>query len=160
MQNSNDLPIEWIERIFMRLHGRFGNQFYDKFRISQFNDKGEDIGIENAKQTWCSELAGISADRIAIAIKAVYQYPPSCDEFKQVCLSSVLSKESDFKALPKPVVDEEILQAGLDRMNKIVKDNARNSSFTAWIFKILDNPKNYSQISFDTAIEAKANLNL
>jgi len=24
MKSSNDLPIEWVEKIFMRLHGRFG----------------------------------------------------------------------------------------------------------------------------------------
>ena len=45
---KNNLPAEWIERIFMRLHGRFGNTFLEKFRIGKLNDSGEDIGIANA----------------------------------------------------------------------------------------------------------------
>ena len=51
MQTFN-LPAEWAERIFMRLHGRFGNNFFDKFKIGQVNDAGEDVGIANAKATW------------------------------------------------------------------------------------------------------------
>ena len=160
MMNSNDLPIEWIERIFMRLHGRFGNQFYDKFRIGQLNEKGEDIGIENAKQTWSSDLAGISSDGIAIAIKEVYLYPPSCDEFKKACISAILRKQTDFLSLPKPAVNNEILQAGLAKMNEIVKSNPRTDKYTSWIFRILDNPKNYPDHSFKLAMQAKEKLGL
>ena len=160
MKNSNDLPIEWIERIFMRLHGRFGNQFYEKFRLGETDDNGKDVGIENAKQTWSSELAGISAERIAIAIKETYQYPPSCDEFKKACVSVVIRSETDFLKLPPPKVDEEIKQAGLDKMNEIIKNNPRTNSKTAWIYKILENPKNYPHKSYEIVLEAKEALKL
>ena len=160
MQNSNDLPIEWIERIFMRLHGRFGNQFYEKFRLGETDASGKDFGIENAKQTWSSELAGISADRIAIAIKYVYQYPPSCDEFKKVCVSAVIRRDSDFLRLPEPKVDEEIKQDGLEKMNEIIKNNPRTNSHIAWIYRILENPKNYPHKSYEIAMGAKSYLKL
>jgi len=34
-----------IKRLFMLLHGMYGNQVLDKFRIGQADDKGEDIGM-------------------------------------------------------------------------------------------------------------------
>ena len=80
------LPNEWVDRIFMRLHGRFGNNFTDKFKLGQIVD-GMDIGIANSKQVWAEELAGISGDRIKVALEHNYDYAPSCDQFKAQCKS-------------------------------------------------------------------------
>lgn len=89
MQNvpgSNEpLPGSWAERIFMRLHGRFGNPFFDKFRVGKMTASGDDVGIENAKQVWADELSGYSASEIKRGLDAQYTYPPSCDEFKISC---------------------------------------------------------------------------
>lgn len=99
------LPIDWIERIFMRLHGRFGNNFTDKFKIGQLDVNGRDIGIENAKQVWSEELAGISADRIKTALLHQYEYAPSCDQFKAQCKSTAQAHQ-DFLAIEKKITPE------------------------------------------------------
>ena len=75
----------WVSHIFMRLHGRFGNGFLDKFKIGQTNQNGEDAGIVNAKEVWAKELAGYSGDELSLGIEAKYSYPPSCDEFAKAC---------------------------------------------------------------------------
>lgn len=94
------LPIEWIERIFSRLHGRFGNSFTDKFKLGQYDTQGNDLGLLNAKQVWSEELAGISAERIKNALLHQYDYAPSCDQFKAQCKSTQVAHR-DFLALPK-----------------------------------------------------------
>ena len=37
---AQPLAAAWVERIFMRLHGRFGNPFLDKFRAGQIAQDG------------------------------------------------------------------------------------------------------------------------
>jgi len=102
----NSLPQEWIERIFLRLHGRFGNNFTDKFKMSKTDGQGNDLGLINAKQVWAEELAGISADRIKVALNAHYDYAPSCDQFKAQCKSSAESHK-DFVAIGKKFTQEQ-----------------------------------------------------
>lgn len=77
------LPMPWVERIFQRLHGRFGNGFLDKYRTGQQNAEGVDLGIVNAKTIWAEELAGYSPDEIKAALAARYAFPPSLDEFQK-----------------------------------------------------------------------------
>lgn len=117
----NRLPIEWVDRIFMRLHGRFGNSFTDKFKLGQIVD-GVDIGIANAKQVWAEELAGISPNRIKNALLHNYEYAPSCDQFKAQCRSTMQAHQ-DFIGLPRKFTAEEResnrkrLQTTLDSLN-------------------------------------------
>ena len=120
--NQNSLPIEWIERIFQRLHGRFGNSFTDKFKLGQYDTKGNDIGIINAKQVWAEELFGISPNRIKNALLHNYDYAPSCDQFKAQCKSTIAAHQ-DFVGLPRKFTAEEReanrrrLQVTLDSLN-------------------------------------------
>ena len=44
------LPIEWIDRIFIRLHGRFGNNFLDKFKTGQHDENGNDLGMYSSQK--------------------------------------------------------------------------------------------------------------
>jgi len=117
----NRLPTEWVDRIFMRLHGRFGNSFTDKFKLGQIVD-GVDIGIANAKVVWAEELAGISPNRIKNALLHNYEYAPSCDQFKAQC-KSTLPAHQDFVGLPRKFTAEEReanrkrLQVTLDSLN-------------------------------------------
>jgi hypothetical protein len=79
------LPIVWIERIFEHFHGRFGNAFLTKWQIGLTNHAGLDIGVENAKKVWASELSGYSPDEVKRGLSARYAYPPSLDEFQNNC---------------------------------------------------------------------------
>ena len=137
MQTFN-LPAEWVERIFMRLHGRFGNNFFDKFKIGQVNDAGEDIGIANAKATWSLELAGVNADRIKAGLDAKYQYAPNCDEFLKNC---VTSKIHDYHALPAPV-NLKANKAHAEEVVKYIHETLKpTKDMKAWAHKIIANPK-------------------
>lgn len=69
----------------MRLHGRFGNPFFDKFRVGKLDSEGNDVGIENAKKVWSEELGGFSVDEIKLGLAGRFTYPPSLDEFMQAC---------------------------------------------------------------------------
>lgn len=104
--NKQPLPAEWVERIFLRLHGRFGNNFTDKFKMGQTDRTGEDLGLINARQVWSEELAGISPDRIKTALLHQYEYAPSCDQFKAQC-KSVPTAHKDFLAIEKKLTPEE-----------------------------------------------------
>ena len=149
MQTFN-LPAEWVERIFMRLHGRFGNNFFDKFKIGQVNEAGEDIGIANAKATWASELAGVSAERIKAGLDAKYQYAPNCDEFLKHCVTSAIQ---DFKTLPAPI-DHESNKAHADKLAQYVTERLKpKTNYRAWVTRILDNPQNFPEFAVQAARE-------
>jgi hypothetical protein len=102
----NSLPQEWIERIFLRLHGRFGNNFTDKFKMGKVDNAGNDLGLINAKQVWAEELSGISGDRIKIALNAHYDFAPSCDQFKSQCKSPTTAHK-DFVGIGKKFTQQE-----------------------------------------------------
>ena len=113
---KNKLPVNLIERIFMRFHGRFGNLFFDMYRIGQLNDDGEDIGIINAKNVWAEDCGHLSKERIMKGINTKFDYPPNCDAFIKACLPSP-ECHTDFKKLPKPKKDKTVIENGLKKMH-------------------------------------------
>lgn len=115
------LPMEWIDRIFMRLHGRFGNNFTDKFKLGQVDALGNDIGLLNAKQVWAEELAGISPERIKNALLHNYEYAPSCDQFKARCKSTP-PEHRDCIALHKPKLTPEQIEANRTRLQNTLAE--------------------------------------
>ena len=154
MKNSNDLPIEWVTRIFMRLHGRFGNAFFDKFRIGELNANNQDIGIENAKIVWSEELAGISPERIKNALSTNFGYAPSCDDFKLACRSTP-DAHKDFKALPKPTMSQEKIDENLKKLTAITGQVKPKTDPKKWARDVLANPAGLPDISIRFAREAQ-----
>jgi len=148
---NQPLPIEWVERIFQRLHGRFGNTFTDKFKLGQLDLKGQDIGMLNAKSVWATELAGVSAERLKAGLDAKYTYAPNCDEFLKNCHVSHIQ---DYKALPAPV-DFEGNQKHADELAQFVHDRLKpKTDFKQWAKRIMANPKNFPEKSVQYAKEA------
>jgi len=147
--NKKQLPLEWVERIFMRLHGRFGNTFFNKFKIGTLNANGEDAGIINAKATWAHELAGVSPDRLKAALDSNYDHAPSCDEFKSNC--RIKAVVEDYKALPAPI-DREANKVYADNVVQFVaKNTAGKTDFHAWAKRILREPAKFSEDSIKAA---------
>ena len=149
MDSKAPLPIAWIEKIFMRLHGRFGKQFYDKFSL--INEAGKDIGIENAKLVWAHELAGVSKERLIEGLKSTYDYPPSADDFLKRCAIKV--KIQDYKALPAPHIDEILIKENIEKINQIAATMKQKNNYRDWVKPILANSKNYPDISLKIAKE-------
>lgn len=119
---QQQLPTEWVERIFMRLHGRFGNAFFDKFRVGQLNDDGEDIGILNAKQVWAEDLAHLSPERLKKGLAASFEYAPSCDDFKAACSPvPACHRDNEILALPKPKPNAEVVEKHMVKIREMLK---------------------------------------
>lgn len=147
-----NLKNEWVERIFMVLHGRFGNTFFNKYKVGKLNADGEDAGLVNARAVWGSELAGMSPERIKSALEASYDHAPSCDEFKSNCRTQ--NHIEDYKALSVKVDYE----AGKKYADNVVKFVAKNliekTDFMAWAKRIIANPENFPPESLVKAQEA------
>lgn len=149
--SKQQLPLEWINKIFMRLHGRFGNTFFDKYRIGSLNTQGQDIGIENAKVVWSEELAGTSPERIKAALEANYEYAPSCDDFKANCY--IRKQVEDYKALASPV-DRVANKAYADNVVKFVAANlVDKTDYHAWAKRIVATPERFPDESLVKAKE-------
>lgn len=86
--NANPLQNSWIEEIFKRFHGRFGNRFLANYVTGQTDSNGQDKGVENAKTTWGVELAGYTPTEIKKGLEHVYPFMPDCDAFKLICRPS------------------------------------------------------------------------
>lgn len=89
INQEDQLPAEWIDRIFSRFHGRFGNSFLAKWQVGVNAANGEDAGIRNAKKIWAEELAGYTVEEIKRGLASKFDYPPSCDEFGKKCRPSL-----------------------------------------------------------------------
>jgi hypothetical protein len=149
------LQIKWVEKIFMRLHGRFGNAFFDKFRIGQLNQAGQDIGIENAKIVWSEELSGVTPEGLSQALSASYEYAPSCDDFKANCV--VRQHQPIHKALPR-TVDAEHNKAYADNVINYVAENIKpKRDLKDWARKLISGEvKSNCHKAIDYAKEALA----
>jgi len=138
----------------MRLHGRFGNNFGDKFKSGQKDANGNDLGVLNAKQVWSEELAGISVDRLKAALLHNYEYAPSCDQFKAQC-RTVTQAHSDYKALPKPTVSDDKINELHEKLTEFVSGKR---DYRAWAKVILTNRNSYPEISFRYAHEVLGDI--
>lgn len=89
---SDAIDEEQIRKLFMLLHGMYGNQVLDKFRIGQVNDKtGEDVGMAAARSVWLNALKQFGGE---ILLKALAKcadkhktFAPTLPEFLDICKS-------------------------------------------------------------------------
>lgn len=81
-----------VKRVFMVLHGYYGNLFLSKFATGALDDKGEDQGIANARKIWAHGLRDFDAETIKTALRACQgqhsEYPPSLPQFVALCAAS------------------------------------------------------------------------
>ena len=81
-----------IRRLFMLLHGMYGNSVLDKYRIGQVDEQsGEDVGMMSARSVW---LNGLREFPQPIVMKALAKctekhktFPPTLPEFRDICKS-------------------------------------------------------------------------
>lgn len=83
------LPSNWVDEIFKRFHGRFGNRFFAEFSLGKIGPDGQDEGHVNAKRVWGEELAGFTPEEIKRGLSAQYEYLPDCDKFKLACRPTI-----------------------------------------------------------------------
>jgi hypothetical protein len=78
-----------IKRVFMVLHGFYGNLFLSKFATGSSNETGEDQGIANARLVWAHSLSEFDVETVKLALRrcqtAHPEFPPSLPQFVALC---------------------------------------------------------------------------
>lgn len=108
------LPREWIDRLFARMFGLYGNEWVRMWESGQELSDGHDLGVEAAKEVWGQELGGFRdhPDRIAHAIAACAHRPrpPNVAEFRALCAQAPAERPP---ALDAPRADPEKARAAI-----------------------------------------------
>ena len=101
-----------IRKLFMLLHGAYGNPFIAKFSSGERDADGKDKGIRSAMMVWTHSLRDFAPDVIEAAAKRYMllypEFPPSMPQFDAVCRSieprKTFAEQQGLPALPAPVV--------------------------------------------------------
>lgn len=105
---STEMPE--IKRLFMLLHGMYGNQLLDKFRTGKLNERGEDMGLLSAQSVWRNDLENFDFEVIKQAVEKCKErhptYVPTLPEFLLLCKASMPNRP--FKAdVPQLAMSDE-----------------------------------------------------
>lgn len=99
-----------IRRLFLVLHGSYGNLFTAKFATGERDAQGKDKGIRAAMLVWDSALAKYPADVLEASSKRLVtecpDYPPNLPQFEAICKAAMPRKtyaeEHGLTRLPPP----------------------------------------------------------
>lgn len=103
-----------IRKLFVLLHGSYGNLFASKFATGERDETGKhDKGILAAMKIWQAKLSRFSDDIVQIAagrlINEHPDFPPNLPQFEKVCEAATPRKtyaqEQGLVALPAPTVE-------------------------------------------------------
>lgn len=118
---STEMP--QIKRLFMLLHGMYGNQLLDKFRIGQTNEAGEDLGVLSAQAVWLNGLREFDFEVIRQAVAKCDQkhktFSPSLPEFRDLC-KGLVPKRWPTPEAPRLEMSEEAKSAIKQRNRDMV----------------------------------------
>jgi hypothetical protein len=128
-----------IKRVFMVLHGYYGNLFFTKFATGMV-DGGEDQGIANARRIWSHSLRDFDTDTIKLALRrcqtAHPEYPPSLPQFTAIC--AAITPRQTYK--PAPPAHPAISMSEETR-ERILAENRRKATEAAHKKLVEDAPK-------------------
>lgn len=78
-----------VRKLFVMLHGAYGNQFAAKFATGKANEGGEDLGTRAAMLVWDSALSRFAGDVVEIAARRLVKdnpkFPFNLGELEAVC---------------------------------------------------------------------------
>lgn len=105
-----------IRKLFLMLHGAYGNQFAAKYGtgvvVEEGPDKGKDKGIRAAMLVWDAALAKYPGDVVELAAKRLVKdnpkFPPNLGELEIACEAAMPRKtyfqEAGLPRLPAPLL--------------------------------------------------------
>lgn len=99
-----------IRKLFMVLHGAYGNQFIAKFSTGEKDDEGRDKGIRVSMLVWDAALRKFAPDVIEAAAKRLMdedpKFPPNLPQMEKVCTAitprKTYAEEVGLPRLPAP----------------------------------------------------------
>ena len=114
-----------IRRLFMLLHGMYGNSVLDKFRIGQVDEEtGEDVGMMSARSVW---LNGLREYPQPIVMKALAKcsekhktFPPSLPEFRDICKSITPRQWMPTNEAPRLEMSEALRSEQVERARRAI----------------------------------------
>ncbi|MDR5776263.1 MULTISPECIES: hypothetical protein [unclassified Caballeronia] len=112
-----------IRRLFMLLHGMYGNAVLDKYRIGQV-ENGEDVGMSSARQVW---LNGLREFPQPIVLKALAKcsekhktFPPTLPEFRDICKSLMPRQWISKSDVPRLEMSEALRTEQIERARRAI----------------------------------------
>jgi hypothetical protein len=112
-----------IKRLFMLLHGMYGNSVLDKYRIGQVED-GEDVGMKSARQVW---LNGLREFPQPVVLKALAKcsekhktFPPTLPEFRDICKSLMPRQWTASNEAPRLEMSEALRSEQVERARRAI----------------------------------------
>jgi hypothetical protein len=112
-----------IKQLFMLLHGMYGNQVLDKYRIGTV-ENGEDVGMVSARKVW---LNGLRDFPPAILMKALAKcaekhktYAPTMPEFRDICKSLMPRQWTASSDAPRLEMSEALRSEQVERARRAI----------------------------------------
>jgi len=90
------LPDGWIDRLFQRFSVLYGKHW---------NEMWADVPMADVKDAWDGELAGVTGEQIARALKQLGKFPPTLPEFSALCRPPA-QPTAHRLFLPSPQIDQ------------------------------------------------------
>ena len=94
-----------VRKLFVMLHGAYGNQFAGKFSTGKVNAQGEDLGTRAAMLVWDSALSRFAGDVVETAarrlVRASPKFPFNLGELEEACEAATPRKtHAELQGLP------------------------------------------------------------
>ncbi|SDR18675.1 hypothetical protein SAMN05443245_3409 [Paraburkholderia fungorum] len=114
-----------IRKLFMLLHGMYGNSVLDKYRIGQV-ENGEDVGMMSARQVW---LNGLREFPQALVLRALAKcsekhktFPPTLPEFRDICKSLMPRQWTASNEAPRLEMSEALRSEQVERARRAISE--------------------------------------
>lgn len=102
-------PESDVRRVFMVLHGFYGNLFSSKFATG-IVENGEDQGMASARRVWAHSLREFDVENVKDALRRCRdrhpEFPPSLPQFVALCDASRPRKVWRPEVVDKPLLEE------------------------------------------------------
>ena len=97
-------------KLFLLMHGAYGNLFTSKFSTGEKDANGKDKGIRAAMMVWESTLSKYPPDVVETAARRLSSecpdYPPNLPQFESICRAvmprKTYAEENHLPRLPAP----------------------------------------------------------
>ncbi|NOV28035.1 hypothetical protein E5S69_31610 [Cupriavidus necator] len=102
---SDQMDEVQVKRLFMLLHGMYGNKVLDAYRIGQVDANGEDMGVATARSVWLNGLREFDRGVVMAALAKVTErnktWPPTLPEFREACKAAAPRKWNPPQNVPQ-----------------------------------------------------------
>lgn len=113
-----------VKRLFMALHGMYGNVVIDKFKTGELDAEGLDRGIASMQSMWLNGLSQFDAETVKLAIARCADrhqtFPPTLPEFRALCLS--LQPRRQPTEAPRIGMSDEMRSKAAENTRRILAD--------------------------------------